>query len=105
MTDCIECGNHLIKANTGRPPLYCSTGCRRASENRVRRKQKRLEKTEEELRHWSLVESHPASLAASFAEYYGRTAAQVIRDLKVKHDQLESELLGIYQSFDEKTSD
>lgn len=37
MTTCRICGTAIEAKSTGRPPTYCSTGCRRMSEREIRR--------------------------------------------------------------------
>lgn len=49
MGGCVKCGAELSAPPTGRPPTYCSTGCRRATEYELRRLQRRLERLEEDL--------------------------------------------------------
>ncbi len=54
MKPCLKCGKPLTKPATGRPPSYCSRGCRRAAEHEIRRINRyieRLETEREELRH------------------------------------------------------
>lgn len=47
---CIKCGrNFITEANTGRPPSYCSTACRRSAELEITRINRRLEALEDEL--------------------------------------------------------
>jgi len=43
---CRYCGLAVTKPRTGRPPVYCSAGCRRAIEYDVRRISRRLESLE-----------------------------------------------------------
>jgi hypothetical protein len=47
---CLKCDEPLQQPTTGRPALYCSTGCRRAAEYELRRLQRHLEAIEGELR-------------------------------------------------------
>ena len=47
---CLKCGEPLQQPATGRPAVYCSTGCRRAAEYELRRLQRHLEAVEGELR-------------------------------------------------------
>ncbi len=50
MADCLKCGAPLPEPPaTGRPPVYCGPGCRRAVEYEVRRITRRLERDEDEL--------------------------------------------------------
>jgi hypothetical protein len=42
----MKCGKPLSKPATGRPPSYCSTTCRRATEFEIRRCERRLERLE-----------------------------------------------------------
>jgi hypothetical protein len=46
MPRCVECGRDLEPSGKGRPPDYCGMPCRRSSEYRVRRAQRRLEALE-----------------------------------------------------------
>ena len=50
MTDrhCRYCSGELRVSKRGRPPNYCSVGCRRAAEYEVRRMSRRLERLEDE---------------------------------------------------------
>jgi hypothetical protein len=43
------CGADIPTKGTGRPPSYCSTGCRRAAENERARLSRHLERLEEKL--------------------------------------------------------
>jgi len=43
---CLKCGAPLTSPPTGRPPRYCSVGCRRAAEYELRRIQRHLERLE-----------------------------------------------------------
>jgi hypothetical protein len=45
---CLMCHGPLERPETGRPPSYCSTSCRRAAEYELRRLQRRLERLETE---------------------------------------------------------
>jgi hypothetical protein len=47
---CLKCSEPLQQPATGRPPVYCSVGCRRATEYELRRLQRHLEAVEGELR-------------------------------------------------------
>jgi len=48
---CRKCGSELpTRTGRGRPAVYCSTGCRRATEYELRRVQKALEDIEEQAR-------------------------------------------------------
>ena len=43
---CLKCRTPLTPTAVGRPPSYCSTGCRRAAEYELRRIQRHLERLE-----------------------------------------------------------
>jgi hypothetical protein len=43
---CVKCERPLKPTGGGRPPTYCSTGCRRAAEYELRRIQRHLERLE-----------------------------------------------------------
>ena len=43
---CLKCRTPLTPTAAGRPPSYCSTGCRRAAEYELRRIQRHLERLE-----------------------------------------------------------
>ena len=62
---CRYCGTPLAKPKRGRPPRYCSVGCRRASEYEVRRCNRRLE----------TLEAERDALAVTSAEYAMRDAS------------------------------
>jgi hypothetical protein len=46
MLQCKKCGAELTRPQTGRPPDYCSKGCRRAAQHEVQRLQRHLEDLE-----------------------------------------------------------
>lgn len=48
MRACIKCGTDLPPHGKGRPPTYCSQGCRRSTEYELRRIQRHLEALERE---------------------------------------------------------
>lgn len=49
---CRKCGTELAaREGAGRPPSYCSTGCRRAAEYELRRVQGALESAENRMAH------------------------------------------------------
>jgi hypothetical protein len=52
LTECVKCGTELSVPETGRPPRYCSKGCRRAAEYEIRRLQRHLEDLELRERSW-----------------------------------------------------
>jgi len=43
---CCRCGTPLQVPQTGRPPIYCGNGCRRAAEHEIRRLVRHLERYE-----------------------------------------------------------
>jgi predicted nucleic acid-binding Zn ribbon protein len=45
---CLVCRAPLERPEMGRPPSYCSTGCRRAAEYELRRLQRRLQVLEDQ---------------------------------------------------------
>ena len=45
-TACLKCSAPLEAPTTGRPPRYCTVGCRRAAEFELRRLQRHLERLE-----------------------------------------------------------
>ncbi len=50
-TECVKCSRPLPEqSGPGRPPIYCSTACRRAAEYELRRVQASLEHVEEQVR-------------------------------------------------------
>ncbi len=49
---CLKCGADIEGSGSGRPPIYCSTGCRRAAEHEVRRINRVLENLEHEEREY-----------------------------------------------------
>lgn len=48
---CRKCGTPLSTPLTGRPPAYCSVGCRRAAEYERKRLQRHLEQLEVQRNH------------------------------------------------------
>ncbi len=46
MKPCLKCGKPLTKPATGRPPSYCSRGCRRSAEHEIRRINRYIERLE-----------------------------------------------------------
>ena len=51
---CLKCQAPLERPEVGRPPSYCSTGCRRAAEYELRRLQRAIEGLEEYARNLRL---------------------------------------------------
>ena len=46
---CRKCGTALKRPKTGRPPVWCSTACRRSAEYEIKRVNRRLEALESQL--------------------------------------------------------
>jgi hypothetical protein len=67
---CRQCGETISRrAKAGRPPVYCSTACRRAAGFEVRRLNDHVERLERELSEWIM-------LAPDTATVYGCTVAE-----------------------------
>lgn len=49
-SQCLKCGAAYDPATGGRPARYCSTGCRRAGKNEIRRIDRAIEAVEEQIR-------------------------------------------------------
>jgi hypothetical protein len=61
---CSKCRTPLRPRAAGRPPSYCSTGCRRAAEYELRRIQRHLERLETQLESPFFVEQTERAIAA-----------------------------------------
>jgi len=84
LTTCAKCGGELSRPATGRPPRYCSVGCRRATEFELRRLQGRLDAADEEVRAWA----HEASVApARGSPPFVRSRATCERSLAYREGQ------------------
>ncbi len=80
MADCLKCGAPLpAPPATGRPPVYCGPGCRRAVEYEVRRITRRLEHNEDELQRLE------RRLAVPLTPYQSKT---IVNDVEVVRRQL-----------------
>jgi hypothetical protein len=86
VTRCAKCHEAFVPPNTiGRPPRYCSAGCRRATEYELRRLQGHLEVAERnEARYRSGQVSASARHAAEQAEIH----ASEIRRLEARMREL-----------------
>lgn len=68
---CVKCEAPLEKPQTGRPPRWCSTACRRSIENAIRRITRRLEDHEVQrdaltLKLAQYAAGHPLGRGTSF---------------------------------------
>ena len=61
---CLKCRTPLTPTATGRPPSYCSTGCRRAAEYELRRIQRHLERLEAQRQSPFFVKDTERAIAA-----------------------------------------
>lgn len=75
---CVKCGRPVKKPATGRPPDYCSTGCRRSAEFEIRRINRLLEKLEERA---SRLRHEPDKGVMDWAH---RTHAQALADCEAE---------------------
>jgi len=86
---CLKCAGPLPEqAATGRPPSYCSEGCRRAAEFEIRRLNRRLERLEErvsELRH----------SRSSTRDWLCRTPQQALADTEAEIAEAEGRLRAL----------
>lgn len=73
---CKKCGRNLAKPRTGRPPRWCSTGCRRAAEYEITRLQRRLERLEEQR------EKRRGEKGDAMRDYLGRPQAEAVQALE-----------------------
>ena len=73
MLKCRKCGTPLAKPATGRPPRYCSTGCRRAAEYEIRRLNRHLERLESD-------RETLANYRTRYRDLLGRTHRQQVAD-------------------------
>ena len=61
---CLKCRAPLTPTAAGRPPSYCSTGCRRAAEYELRRIQRHLERLEAQRESPFFVKDTERAIAA-----------------------------------------
>jgi hypothetical protein len=61
---CVKCERPLKPTGVGRPPSYCSTGCRRAAEYELRRIQRHLERLEAQRESLFFVKDTERAIAA-----------------------------------------
>ena len=61
---CLKCRKPLKPTGVGRPPSYCSTGCRRAAEYELRRIQRHLERLEAQRESPFFVKDTERAIAA-----------------------------------------
>lgn len=83
---CLKCGGKLKRPATGRPPKFCSTGCRRAAEYELRRLQRRLEALEERA---SALRQEPDR---GMHDVYGRTRLEQLAAVEAEIDEAEDRL-------------
>ena len=61
---CLKCRTPLTPTAAGRPPSYCSPGCRRAAEYELRRIQRHLERLEAQRQSPFFVKDTERAIAA-----------------------------------------
>jgi len=83
-TECAKCGTALTRPKTGRPPRYCSTGCRRGVEYDLKPFQGRLSDAEEAIRSWS---SPAASAPVNASPPFVKSKAQCEWQVKGRDDE------------------
>ena len=85
---CKQCGASMERPRTGRPPRYCSTLCRRATEYELRRAQQllaRAERAEQDARRDAVFGANPqhqARIAAWWAAEVDRLGEQLLELLE-----------------------
>ena len=89
---CKKCGIALQAKAAGRPPDYCSVGCRRAVEFEKRRISGHLERLETEL---ILLES---AQDIGIKDTYGRTHNEQITDRRTAITKLEARLAELLET-------
>jgi hypothetical protein len=83
---CLKCRAPLTPTDVGRPPTYCSTGCRRAAEYELRRIQRHLERLEAQRESPFFVKDTERAIAALEARL--RTLLEdVDRDIRAANDR------------------
>ncbi len=84
---CLKCGREFEPAGTtGRPPSYCSVGCRRAAAYQLQRLQRHLTRLEEQ--RLELAGTHPLDIP----DHRGRTLDQAREDVDRAIAELEARL-------------
>jgi hypothetical protein len=74
---CRQCGTALTKPPTGRPPRWCSVGCRRAAEYEIRRISRHLEQLEERVLRMPDVDQMQVGFKRKpVLDGFGRTTTQ-----------------------------
>jgi hypothetical protein len=86
---CLKCDRPLTKPVTGRPPTYCSVGCRRSAEYEVRRISRRLEALEERA---SRLRHEPDT---SVRDWVGRTRLEALTDVEAEIADAEARLRAL----------
>jgi hypothetical protein len=86
---CLKCGGPVQKPTTGRPPTYCSPGCRRAAEYEVRRINRLLQNLEERasrLRHEPDI---------GIRDWLGRTRTEALAAVEAEIGDAEARLRAL----------
>lgn len=95
---CRKCGRDLAKPRTGRPPRWCSTGCRRAAEYEITRLQRRLQSLEDER------EKRRGEKDDGARDWLGRTHAEQARALEEGVREAEERLRALLDAEPETAS-
>lgn len=83
MSTCLKCGLQIEEQpTTGRPKIYCSTGCRRSAEHEVRRINALLQKLETDLSN--------AILGRVWADQVSKIEAEILRQEARLRDLLDA---------------
>jgi hypothetical protein len=110
--ECVKCGAPVTPPTTGRPPRYCSTGCRRAAEYELQRLQRHLEAAEREvtcLKHMDPAESvEPSDYSKMFhVSKFGKQAGKALANATAEIARLEArmrQLLALEEQNDDGLS-
>lgn len=95
---CQKCGRPLEKPRTGRPPRWCSKGCRRAAEYEITRLQRRLQSLEDER------EKRRGEKNRDGRDWLGRTHAEYARALEEGIREAEERLRALLDDKQEAAS-
>lgn len=85
---CRKCRTTIAQNTTGRPALYCSISCRRASEQEIRRIQQRLANLEDQLIDCKLNRSSMMYWDGTSAEERSTLLREVIAEEEAKFKAL-----------------
>lgn len=94
---CVKCGRGLVYAGAGRPPKWCSVGCRRAGEYEVRRIVRRLADVEERLPGARRVAARERAPGGPSRKYARQCAIDLEQDRHDLEERLRQLLDDVYE--------